>query len=229
MAKKSWFQKNFIEPLFGSSPQMKKYPNFGPQQLKYLLNALQQSSDMLPGLKQGPGIGNVGQMAQDVFAGRQNPALGGLPNLDFGGIENRYRDLFHSQTVPSIAERFTSMGGNDRLGSSAFTNAVGMAGADLNSQLAALRGQFDLQKYGAIGGLGYNLSNLALQKYGQQAGVASNLGQIGLQPMYNQVMFPGTQGLLGAAAGGLGQAAGMAGGMAGMNYLGNRFNWGGQQ
>lgn len=68
----------------------------------------------------------------------------GLGNQDFGAIENRARSQFNSQTVPSLAERFTSMGGGQR--SSAFQGALGNAGAGLEEGLAALRSQHGLQQ-----------------------------------------------------------------------------------
>lgn len=75
----------------------------------------------------------------------------GMQNADFSGIENRARQQFQTQTVPSLAERFTSMGGPGSQGgqrSSAFVASLGGAGADLESKLAALRGQFGMQQLG---------------------------------------------------------------------------------
>jgi len=71
--------------------------------------------------------------------------LQGLQNSDFGGIENRARQDFQTKTLPSIAERFTSMGAGNR-GSSAFAGQLGAAASDLESQLGALRGQYGLQQ-----------------------------------------------------------------------------------
>lgn len=70
----------------------------------------------------------------------------GLSNSDFNPIEQRARSQFNQQTIPSLAERFTSMGGGQR--SSAFQGALGAAGAGLEEGLAALRSQHGLQQLG---------------------------------------------------------------------------------
>lgn len=68
----------------------------------------------------------------------------GMQNADFGGIENAARRNFQTQTIPSIAERFTAFGNGQR--SSAFQGALGSAGANLESQLGALRSQYGQQQ-----------------------------------------------------------------------------------
>ena len=68
----------------------------------------------------------------------------GMQNADFGAIEDRYKKQFSEDTIPGLAERFTSMGGGQR--SSGFQSAIGRAGSDLNSQLAALRSQYGMQQ-----------------------------------------------------------------------------------
>ena len=59
---------------------------------------------------------------------------------------------FHEQIVPALAERFSGLGAGAQ-SSSAFSQALGSAGAGLSENLAALRGQLGLQ--GAGMGLGY--------------------------------------------------------------------------
>lgn len=72
--------------------------------------------------------------------GLQNPYQG------FDPIEQRARSQFQQQTIPSLAERFTSMGGGQNsLSSPAFTSQLGQAGAGLEEGLAALRSQYGLQ------------------------------------------------------------------------------------
>lgn len=68
----------------------------------------------------------------------------GLGETDFSGIENLAMKRFQEETIPSIAERFTGMGGGQR--SSAFQSALGRAGADLEAQLGALKPQFGMKK-----------------------------------------------------------------------------------
>lgn len=111
-------------------------------------------------------------------------ALGGLQDLgDFSPIEERARQQFEQRTVPSLAERFTSLGGQR---SSAFQQALGQAGSDLESQLAAQRGAFGLQRAGALQSL--------LQMGMQPQYEVSELEQ---QPGFSETFFP----QLGQAAG----------------------------
>lgn len=105
----------------------------------------------------GAGIGGIGSLFGSSgkerqfqnFTPEQQAALDqllkqGLLDSNFSGIENLARQNFQSQTIPSIAERFTAMGGGQR--SSAFQGALGSAGSALESQLGALRNQAGLQK-----------------------------------------------------------------------------------
>ena len=62
----------------------------------------------------------------------------GLQSYNPEANEKRARTQFQSQTIPSIAERFTSMGSGSQ-GSSAFQGALGQAGSGLEEALAALR------------------------------------------------------------------------------------------
>jgi len=65
---------------------------------------------------------------------------------DFGPIEQQARTQFAEETIPGLAERFTSMGGGQR--SSAFQSALGRAGAGLESSLAGLKSQRGAQQLG---------------------------------------------------------------------------------
>jgi hypothetical protein len=69
----------------------------------------------------------------------------GQQNADWAPIEQNARTQFQKNTIPSLAERFTSMGEGAQ-SSSGFQGALGSAASDLESQLAALRGQFGLQQ-----------------------------------------------------------------------------------
>lgn len=71
--------------------------------------------------------------------------LGGMNNnqFDFAPIEQQARTQFNQQTIPSIAERFTSMGGQ---GGGAFQRMLGSAGAGLEENLAAMKSQYNLQR-----------------------------------------------------------------------------------
>lgn len=114
----------------------------------------------LPALMAGLGATGAGMSAfgksrpeRQIRMGRYTPGqesgldqlLGmGLQNVDLGPIEQRAMQQFQQETVPSLAERFTSMGGGQR--SSAFGSTLGRAGGDLSSQLAALRPQLGMQQ-----------------------------------------------------------------------------------
>ena len=83
------------------------------------------------------------QAGQMAMQGLQDPTAG------FNPIANRARSQFQSQTIPSLAERFTSFGqGGQR--SSDFTGAVAGAGADLEEGLAGQASQFGLQNQGLL-------------------------------------------------------------------------------
>jgi len=80
----------------------------------------------------------LNQLLSRGFSGLNNPTEG------FDPIENRARTQFQTQTIPSLAERFTALGGNER-GSSAFQGALGSAASGLEEALAALRAQYGMQ------------------------------------------------------------------------------------
>jgi len=91
---------------------------------------------------------NLQRFPPEITKILQQLAQQGMQNMDFGGIENRARQQFQTQTIPSLAERFTSMGGQGGQRSSAFESSIGNAGANLESQLASLRSQFGMQQLG---------------------------------------------------------------------------------
>lgn len=85
---------------------------------------------------------------------RYNPQqLGAQQNLLFQGLQNANPDIlqkkaqenFYKKTVPTLAERFTSMGLGGQ-NSSAFQNSLGEAGVGLEGELAGLRSNIGLQQ-----------------------------------------------------------------------------------
>ncbi|MFI5332573.1 MAG: hypothetical protein ACHQVS_00560 [Candidatus Babeliales bacterium] len=120
--------------------------------------------------------------------------LQGLGNqgFDFGPLQQQAQSQFYSETVPTLAERFTAMGGGQR--SSAFESAIGRAGAGLKENLAALKAQYD---YG-------NQQN-------QQANFMNRL-QMGLRPQYENAFVPSTGGIFHGAASAVGKAVPLAAG-----------------
>ena len=88
------------------------------------------------------------------FNPAQNAALEqllsrGMRDTDVSGLEQKYRNEFERDTVPGLAERFTSMGGGQR--SSAFEESLRRGGTGLAEQLAGLRYNAGAQ------GLGFGL------------------------------------------------------------------------
>ncbi len=104
------------EILFGKRQKIQQAPKFDPQ-TEQLFRQLQQQI--------APLIQQQGQYFQDLLS------------PDSQAYENfaaPYQRQFEEQIIPNIAERFT--GSKD---SSAFTQALGSAGASLAENLAALR------------------------------------------------------------------------------------------
>lgn len=144
--------------------------------------------------------GGQEQLLQQLLQALQGGGAGGA----FGDSADYYRDLlsdnpedfqkyaagenrrFNEETVPGLSEQFAGMGSGG-LSSSGFRNAAVSAGTDLNERLGAIRAQ--MRQQGAAG--------------------LAGLGQQGLGNYTQDVMTQGgTQGLLPAAAQGLGQGLG---------------------
>jgi hypothetical protein len=129
-------------------------------------------------------MGYEGQQQQlPRFDPQQQAALSsllqqGLASLDPKNIEQLAMQRFEQQTVPSLAERFTSLGGRNRIASPAFASQIGAAGANLQSQLAGLRSVLGMQQL-----------------------------ELGLQPSFENIYIPGQGGFGASAAEGVGQAA----------------------
>jgi hypothetical protein len=82
---------------------------------------------------------NVLQLLQQLgIQGLQNPYAG------FAPIAQQAVNQFNQQTVPSLAERFTSLG-NGALSSPAFASQLGQANAGLQSDLAAMQAGYGQQ------------------------------------------------------------------------------------
>lgn len=156
---------------------------------------LQQLMEMLS----GSGLGGA-ESAMQYFM----DLLSGSPE-SYQKFEAPMMRQFNEQIVPGIAEKFTGAGGGQR--SSAFTQALGGAGAGLQEQLAAMRG--GLQQQGAQG----LMSGL------------QGLGSLGLGTRaFENVYEPKRPGFLQQLLGGLGGAAGtglgLSMGMGGLGGLG---------
>lgn len=124
-------ERTWYEAFMGSPAQTMTAQRYKPEQ--------QQTMDMLR------------QLAQGQLTGGQ---------FDFGPIEQQARTGFTSKTVPSIMERFASMGGEGTAGSSALKGALGSAGAGLEESLAAMRQQYNLAQQPLL----QNLLGMGLQQ-----------------------------------------------------------------
>jgi hypothetical protein len=179
-------------------------------------NVAQQNPNLPPGL-QASGVPSGQGRASQFFLGKdpqflqfspytQNQmsalqqllqmGLGGMQqqNFSFDPIEQRARTMFQEQTIPSLAERFAGLGG---LRSSAFQTSLGRQASDLESQLAGMRSQ-------------YNMNLLPFYQ---------NLATIGLTPQYESIYAPGGPGAVHAAARGIGSLIPFGAQMAG-RYMG---------
>jgi hypothetical protein len=149
-------------------------PSTTPQQSNAALSQPTgaQQSVTIPGSQNAPSVTsqNLGDEGNALFFNRYDPdqnalmyllgqlGLQGLQgnNFDFGPIENQARTNFAQNTIPSIAERFSGLGAQR---SSAFGQQLGQAGAGLESDLAAQKQLYNLQRQGLfqnLAGLGLN-------------------------------------------------------------------------
>lgn len=117
------------------------------------------------------------------FAPYQQNAMYGLLGMGMQGLQNPYqgfepiaksvRQNFEQNTLPSLAERFTSMGKNS-MTSPLYMSQMHNAGANLDTGIGALQAQYGLQ----------NQQNMG------------RFLQLGLQPQYEHANIPGQNGLL---------------------------------
>jgi len=109
----------------------------------------------------------------------------------FEAFEAPIKTQFSEEIIPQLAERFSGAGAQR---SSVFQQQLGSAGANLSQQLAALRGQLQQSAMSQLTGL-----------------LGTGLGA----RTQENILRPGTQGLLGGLAGGIGSGIGSGFGMAG--------------
>jgi len=128
-------------------------------------------------------------MAQLLQMGQQNQMN---PYQGFAPIAQQARSQFNNQTVPSIAERFTSMGSGGALSSPAFASQLGQAGSGLEEAIAALMAQFGQRQQQ----FGLQQSGQGLQ---QQNEMSYQPGQMGFMQSLSEQLGP----LLRLLAGGI--------------------------
>jgi hypothetical protein len=139
------------EFLFGSGDKIKQLPTMTGEQQGLLSSLLQQL-----GILGSPG---------GSYQGAQN-YLSSLfaPDSDvYNTFEAPYYRQFNEQTIPQLAERFAGLGAmGGALSSSGFGQALGAAGAGLQENLAALRGQLQQNAVGQSFGQYNQLANMGL-------------------------------------------------------------------
>jgi len=119
---------------------------------------------------------------QDSLIDRIQQRLNGQGGLS--AMSQNAINRFNSQTVPSLAERFTSLGSGGSQGSSAFSQAIGNAGADLNSNLQEMDFNQILQLLGhALGQSSENIQYQDAPGFGENS--AKGLAQ--LLPLLQQI------------------------------------------
>ena len=200
--------------LENALPEIMKELKKDPQKFPELANIVKEARELFPPQeleKIIPGVEDLPQM----------PPEADLKELDFDPIEARARKSFMEKTIPSLAERFTSLtGGGQRAG--AFERQKAEAATDLESSLAALRAQMEPEyalkkaqyglqrgKLGALYGQqalqrGQMLANLGLSQR-QQDLAASGLGMQRAQAALQPEQFRRSL-LAGVLGGGLGAA-----------------------
>lgn len=171
------------ESLFGTPGRIENMPTMSGEQSQLLAQLLQG----LGGPMQS-GLGNL----QGILSGEP----GALEAFQAPAMRQ-----FQEQTVPGIAERFSSMGAGAQ-GSSAFGQQLGAAGAGLAENLSAQRA---------------GLQSQALQQLSQLLGLG--IGQQTFQP----TQIPGQQGGLQQLLSGMGSGIGQFGSFG----LGKLFGLGG--
>lgn len=166
---------DIMDWLFGHSPEKQQFEKLTPEQQQYQNQVL----GMLGG-SSGMGFDWLNQ----ILSGDEEA---------FKAFEDPIKRQFEREIVPGISERFAGMGTGGAQDSSAFQQTLGKAGADLSTNLAALR------------------SGLKMDAMKQLQGF--------MQPAYAQsyenVYDPGAYGIVG----GMLQGAGEGAGKAGMNYF----------
>lgn len=101
----------------------------------------------------------------------------GSTNLDFAPIAQQARAQFQTNTIPTLAERFTSLGSGAQR-SSAFQGQLGQASSNLEQGLASLQ------------------SNYGLQRQGLQNNLLKSLLAFGLSPEVETALNPEDPGFL---------------------------------
>ena len=140
------------------------------------------------------------QLLSQGQAGLQNPTAGFQP------IEDYARSKFQRESIPGLAERFTSLGGSDTRGSSDFAGMLGGAQSEFDQGLAALRAQYGQQgQQNALQLLQTGLQPQTDQMYmGEQQGIGDQIAEMGGNALGTYLGGGGDFGLGASSAGNVG-------------------------
>lgn len=153
----------------GRDPSFNKVSNYTSGQKNLLKNDLNQANQMH---QQGGGYNDAMSLLQQYL----NPESDIYKNF-----EAPYMQQFEQQTVPGLAEKFAGMGAmGGGLSSSGFGQSLGAAGANLQTQLAQMKQQYQRQSIGDLLGQYNQMANRGLSA-----------------KSFENVYDPGTQGSLG--------------------------------
>jgi hypothetical protein len=197
--------RNQMMPMNQGNPMMPaQYPQpkrkFGQGIKEFFVGAPGQNTQVSTQTGQQQQVS--GQALQNLLQMLQG-GQGAPSQFDFSKIKRGAEENFYGSTVPSLAERFTGLGGQN---SSAFTGALASAGHGLDRDLAGLEAHYGMQQQ-------QNDRNYLLQ-----------LLQQALQPQFENQYRPATGGLFGSAAEGVGQGignfGGTVGGLSALKYMG---------
>lgn len=158
--------------LFGEGEEDKQQTLLTKNQSSALDNALQNPIDKSPLFSAG--------------SSQLQKLLSGDPEA-FAAFEKPFYENFEQNIAPSIARRYSGLGtGSGALSSSAFNSSIAQAGGKLQTDLAAQRGQLQMQALPQA--LAY-----AQQPY-------SNTNDLTRQRTFENIHRPASYGLVGEAA-----------------------------
>ena len=127
------------------------------------------------------------------------------PYKGFEPIAKKTRSQFEKETIPSLAERFTSLGAGGQR-SSAFQDALGSSSAELEELLAALQSEYGNQAISSVtgfAGLGMQpqFENIVQQPIMQQRGPSPLSNLLGMGLSAGMMGYGPLGGLLGRGGG----------------------------
>lgn len=162
-----------LQSALGHKGKFKQLSTMSPQQLQFAQFARNQGQNQI-----------------------QNPYAG------FAPIRENMQNLFQQQTLPGVAEGWSSMGQGNALSSGTFGSQLGAAQRAFGGDLAAMMAQYGLQN--------------------QHQGM--RLAGMGMAPEFKNMYIPGGDSGWGSMFGALGQGGGAMGQVGAMGWLDQMMN-----